>query len=112
MAKKKEINPFRVAKQYLWDGKGDYLSQYKTVYMCICHAITDAVGYGSKVGRQARGMIERRLGDCNTVADWLGRETRVVSSINKRHLTYKNIQFFRHRWLDHLADEWDRGVRT
>lgn len=104
--KRKPRNPFREAKKYLWDGKRDMT---KTPYICYAlKRLARAHPLMEPAVVTARRMVEQRLGRCLSVSEWVYSNW----TIQQRYKTSRNIQFFRHRWLDYLADEWDKGVRV
>lgn len=111
----KETNPFRLAKPFLWDGKfGTKPSGYQgNSPRYICWALeTVRIRYSSRLinynVHAAKGMVLGRMEGEDTIGLWLQHKT----NIDPDFLTHENQQFFRHRWLDHLAEEWDKGVRT
>lgn len=97
-------NPFRDAKKYL---RKDENSNGE---LFICYAINIAMIHRKVKTSQyllAQQIVMSRLGGCTSVSDWL----RTHPDVNNHDLTIDNRQAYRHRWLDHLADEWDKGVR-
>lgn len=100
--KKAKRNPFREAKRFLWNGVD---REKGREVQFICWALEE-IGWVSGTA-QAKRMVENRLGGLSTVSSFLWNHKQV----RRKQLTSKNVQFYRHRWLDHLADEWDRGVR-
>ena len=100
----KGINPFKEAKQLLWDGK-----EFDGGYEFICHAIEQAADMGKISPAQkfiAQKMVSDRLPVGDTVVCYLRR-----LNIKPELITNENVQFFRHRWVEHLAKEWEEGVR-
>lgn len=102
VTKKAKRNPFREAKRFLWDGTN---SQTGIQVDYICWALEE-IGWVSGTA-QAKRMVESRLGGLSTVFSFLWNHKQV----KRNQLTPLSVQTYRHRWLDHLADEWDRGVR-
>lgn len=107
----KEANPFRLAKKYLAHTLHDEHREGKQEF--ICHALKDVWAAGEckvKTCNLAKAMVLARLRPYGTVNCYV-LSLRETEAIKPHHAIYRNIQFFRHRWLDHLADEWDQGVR-
>lgn len=122
----KPFNPFRAAKPYLWDGSR--IESYGTVILknSICNAITEAreqlLIWGVPEGKCdpqelrelrlatkiAQNMINNRLGDYAYAGSWL---LDWLEENGQPPATVEQIQQWRHAWLDHLANEWDEGIR-
>ena len=105
----KTTNPFRIAKRYLWNGTMRQIDTNKTEY--ICHALRDACYY-KKLDHntcvEATRIVSNRLGGAHkSVGRWLRENYPEFRSL----YTNENVQFYRRRWLDHLAKEWDKGIR-
>lgn len=94
-------NPFREAKQFLWNGNGPRGARQEEF---ICWALEEIRWVTGTA--QAKRMVENRLTGYSTVVSYLWDRPEVKN----KDISCKTVQFFRHRWLDHLADEWDRGV--
>ena len=73
-------------------------------YICsaIAHTQYDSHNLMRPAAYAARNVIMDRLG-YRTVERYLIYKVGVP----KKHLTDKNIQAFRHRWLDSLIEEFD-----
>jgi hypothetical protein len=101
MKLRKTSEAFRVAKNYLNKGNQD-----KTDY--ICAAIGDAEDdklVTIKAANHARWVIGSRLRDNATVTSWLKEQgfiPRYQNSYNN-----KQVQAYRHRWLDALIKEFE-----
>ena len=106
----KEANPFRLAKKHLARTIDDEKHGKKEF---MCHALRKVWTTGECNGAaftMAKRMVIFRLDDHYTVNGYVDRLAD-AKKIKQRHVTYQNIQFFRHRWLEHLAKEWDKGIR-
>ena len=100
MKMKKTSEVFRVAKLYLNRGNED-----KTDY--ICGAIGDAERaklVTRKAADRARDTIGTRLRDNVTVTSWL--KDRGFVPINQDPYNNKQVQKYRHRWLNALIKEF------
>jgi hypothetical protein len=85
---------FKQAKAHLWHGnQKDYLDC--TSYICFAIKRSHHPLYP-----EARHLVESRLGGHGTVVGYLNN---IVT--NRRSLTHKNVQTFRHLWLDSLIKE-------
>jgi L-amino acid N-acyltransferase YncA len=102
----------RAAKRYLWDGTGGwdrYLHDLvNRVY--ICDAIRKAY-YEEEITRKAMRtatkLIMTRLGPCVSVGQWLDQNVGYRVRFGKGHNAYhKQVQAYRHRWLDALIIEY------
>lgn len=80
----------------LWNGKGKQGNQK----FYICNAISAVARYPDHW--PAKIEIQRRLGRYNTVSLWLYNEAKIPH----RLLTDKNLQVYRHRWLQSLIAEF------
>jgi hypothetical protein len=87
------------AKQYLWDGVTPYSGE--SFFICITLTRVPYGGHGFKV-RALQKEIERRLDGEVSVRDWL----RDKAGVPRSELTQKNVQAYRHRWVDHLIEEY------
>lgn len=76
----------------------------------ICYALANVAGqappkspllYGS---RMARTVIQKRLHPCVNVTHWLVQR----GLIDALRPNYSDIQTYRHRWLDHLIEEFSK----
>lgn len=94
-----KYNPFRAAKRFLNGGPTGHGS---TGFICI--ALADAGEYDNreKLAEKAVRHVMRMLAEHATVNQYL-------EALGIEH-TYAEIQRFRHRWLDHMADQWDQGL--
>jgi len=55
-------------------------------------------------GDRLRLIIRQRLSECEYVQEYLKHELKIP----KKLLTVKNVQEFRHRWLDALIEEFSQ----
>lgn len=102
-------NPFREAKPHLASTIQEIRIEGKTEY--ICQAVMDAYEAGQITCGQAllaKDLVMARIYPHGSINHWLRRDGNGIPPTEK---TFTNTQFFRHRWLDHLADEWDQGIR-
>jgi len=97
----------REAKKGLWWGNScvpdSYASYIETSYVCIA---IDRAGVRTGHSYLARNLRERlriRLGKHDTVLGWLRYEVGVPEA----HITGRNVQAYRHRWLDALIAEYE-----
>jgi len=105
MASKRQIaKAFKAAKKYLWKGE---INGPGTSY--ICFALSKAEDNGDITQEQsdcACDVISERLGGTYaTVPSWL-RERIGARAFNK--VTFKQIQAYRHAWLDQLIKEFSK----
>ena len=94
---------FAAAKQYLWDGVGEF-PKSKSSYICI--AIQNACnkqGISVKVQIACTLVISSRLGGDYTLRSWL-----LTQGICEEDLTEALIQAHRHAWLDLLIKEFSK----
>ena len=98
------MNPFRKAKPFL--GMGDEMYNKSS---CICNALDDASTRTQlRHFNNAVDMVMSRLGGFNFASKWI---KLWCEKNGQPEPTITQIQEWRHRWLDHLADEWDAGIR-
>jgi hypothetical protein len=97
---------FAKALDHLWNGKSGGIRQ--TEY--ICHAIDRttfniAAPATERGADAARKIVSTRLGRGRaTVGEWLEDVAKVPYS----QLTYENVQAYRKRWLESLAQEFSK----
>lgn len=90
------VKALRRAKEHLWDG----VSPYGRGTSYICFAID---GGKSPFGKEdAKDIVMDRIFPNGSVGGYLVDKLRIP----KRQLTQKNIQTFRHLWLDELIREF------
>lgn len=102
----------RCAKAYLWDGKGGWDSYaydlYKQVY--ICDSIRRAYHeeeITQKAMRTATKLVMSRLAPDVSVGSWLHNNVGYKIKYGNKHNAYhRQIQAYRHRWLDALIIEY------
>ncbi len=92
-------NPYYAAKRYLRTYQ-ESPSRYKKTH--ICNALKAAydlrcISYSAL--QECRWHISQMLGEHYALESW------VEANITKCEVD--DIQEYRHRWLDHLAKEWD-----
>lgn len=93
---------FKASKKYLYSGVGQLRRRQRTH---ICYAIEQAYVFDPRLedaGLTAKMIISSRLGKSATVTSWLNKQKEV----NPADLIRKNIQAYRHRWLDVLIKEF------
>ena len=101
MKLEKTSEVFRVAKMYLNKGNQD-----KTDY--ICQAIGTAEYdklVTSKAANRAARIINKRLDGNMSVTSWL--KDRGFIPINQDPFNNKQVQKYRHRWLNALIREFE-----
>lgn len=101
MKLKKTSEVFRVAKMYLNRGNQD-----KTDYICAaigCAEYDNLVT--SRAADRARRVIDLRLYDNATVTSWL--KDRGYIPIRQDPNNNKQVQKYRHRWLNALIKEFE-----
>ena len=103
----------RAAKRYLWDGTGGwdrYLHDLvNRVY--ICDAISKAY-YEEEITRKAMrtatALVTKRISPSGSVGQWLQANVGYRVKFGKGHNAYyKQVQAYRHRWLDALIEEFN-----
>lgn len=101
----------RVAKQYLWDGTGgwDRYLHDPTMRVYICDSIRKAY-YEEQITQKsmntATALIMGRLAPHCSVGRWLEINMGYRAQFGRRHNEYhKQVQAYRHRWLDALIEE-------
>lgn len=57
---------------------------------------------------RARAHVERMLGDNTSVGGWLQSNVPAFKTADPS-IAHDLMQAFRHRWLSHMADQYDRG---
>ena len=104
VSNKQIADVFRAAKKHLYM-PGSRCRGDASRYICI--AIYDSY-YGSgpvpSIYWKAKNIVMQRLSRCISVHTYL----REVVKVPEKLLTDKNIQTFRHRWLDSLIEEFDK----
>ena len=93
----KSSEKLRRAKKLLWDGVSPCA---RGLEGHICLALDKAVGWKKSSG--LRLVIMSRLRPYEGVRTWL----REVVGVPWDQLTDENVQAYRHRWLDHLINEY------
>jgi len=101
----------RAAKRYLWDGTGGWVrylyDPVMRVYICdsIRKAHYDEL-ITQKAMRTATALIMGRLGPHVSVGQWLQANVGYRVKFGRGHNAYhKQVQAYRHRWLDALIKE-------
>ena len=103
------VNPFGMAAQFLWDGKRK-LTYRDNKWVSIGCALDMALRM--KKISPAQHFICKRMVTARLRGHMVNAWLRHQPGVERKHLTKKNVQFFRHRWLDQLAKEWAEGVRS
>lgn len=101
-------NPFRAAIPYLWDGVScrGYTLVARESYICIAiSAARDNGDCSYSAMKDAEARIHKCLNKWQTVYCWLYSNVPEA----RKDLTHQRVQEYRHRWLNHLADQWDKG---
>lgn len=91
----------REAKNVLWDGRSSY--RVGVTIQHICYAIT--LTSDSRKALKLRREIRRVLGGCHSLYQWLGKHAGVPEEL----LTERNMQEYRHRWLDELIRIYEKA---
>ena len=105
---------FKQAKTRLWDGQANWIDGE----MYICHAIDDVAwgnglytssGYHDRLSapyNRAKKIIQQRIHPHMSLEDWaLDNVKGSWRTINKND-SCKQMQAYRHRWLDALIKEY------
>jgi hypothetical protein len=98
---------FRAAKEHLWNGSGD--NDVLPTYICFALARIGsppncwALGMrGTPAVRAATEIVMSRIAPETVLSDWVLNNVRP----HKSELTRANMQQYRRRWLDALAEEF------
>lgn len=103
---KVSVEAFKRAVRYLDNGTDVVQSYGSNTH--ICWAIAQSRGRGEiseKMYWSARCEISKRLDGHSSVEGWL----RDVAKIPNRMLTRKNLQAYRHAWLQSLIKEFSKN---
>ena len=96
---------FISAKNNLSSGCHDENREYLSPYICGALALAD--DHTVVVRKVAKDVIEKRLGRCHTVTKWLYHNGYLTNdSFDADGERAKQIQLYRHRWLDSLIKEF------
>ena len=99
MKNAKFVEALKYAKNRLWNGRGKRFSgrqgTLKQYYIC------NALAHATHSSYALRRLIHQRLGDSITVEDWLEGIGVPLDQLND-----KNLQEYRHRWIDELIKEF------
>lgn len=100
---------FKQAKKYLWDGEVGSMRMEHSPY--ICHAISD-VGY--IYGRhyhtpyeRAKRFIQFSIAPHYDLENWVRANVRGSYKVLNKAGGAKQLQAYRHRWLDSLIEEFE-----
>ena len=96
---------FKAAKRHLQGPcrRGEELT--KTHMICYALNQSERRGQASrKTIDAAKRVIMRRLSPCFSCGTWLQN----TQGVPARHLTFNNLQAYRHRWLDALIEEFSQ----
>ena len=99
---------FKEAVQYLWSGNGDYADTPGCRYICLTFDYTSA---SAATRRACERLIEKRLGSCASVEEWLEANRCIPRYFSESDLVgnlWPNIQAFRKAWLLKLAEEFSQ----
>jgi hypothetical protein len=91
----------RKAKNHLNDGLWGVPG--RKTYICFAISVADQYRE-SRAAKAAQKMIHSRIKGHGTVDAWLW----AVAKIPKRQMTRRNVQAYRHRWLDALIAEFSK----
>lgn len=101
MKLRKTSEVFRVAKKYL--NRGD---QDKTDYICAAIGWAEEDNWVTwKASMRARQVLESRLQDNVSVTGWL--KDRGYIPMRQDPYNNKQVQRYRHRWLNALIKEFE-----
>lgn len=100
------VEALQEAKKILWDGN---LRKGTEKFICIC--LEDVRQQNPQLnagGMLAQGIVQSRVtessGGFSTIENYLAK----VLNINYETLDQRDIQEFRHRWVDHLIAEFSQ----
>ena len=99
---------FKEAAQYLWSGNGAYANTPGCRYICLTFDYTSA---SAATRRACERLIEKRLGSCASVEEWLKVNRCIPRNLDDRYPSgnlWPKIQAFRKAWLLKLAEEFSQ----
>ena len=100
---------FKEAVQYLWSGNGAYANTPGRRYICLTFDYTSA---SAATRRACERLINKRLGSCASVEEWLEANKCIPRHFNESDLVGGNlwpeVQAFRKAWLLKLAEEFSQ----
>lgn len=99
---------FKEAVQHLWSGNGAYADAPGSRYICLTFDCTSA---SAATRRACERLIEKRLGSCASVEEWLEVNKCVPRNFNESDLVgslWPEVQAFRKAWLLKLAEEFSQ----
>ena len=103
---------FKEAAQYLWSGHGNHAHMPGYRYICFTFGCTSA---SVATRRACERLIEKRLGSCASVEEWLEVNKCIPASTSGGPLQgnlWPKIQVFRKAWLLHLAEEFSQPLKV
>jgi len=99
---------FKEAAQYLWSGNGAYADMPGYRYICVTFDNTNA---SAATRRACERLIDKRLGSCASVEEWLMVNDHIPQTSDERNPVgnlWPKIQAFRKAWLLKLAEEFSQ----
>lgn len=106
----------RLAKEYLWDGTGRKPPIAKTTAICFAISIATSRLCSCKSDKESREIVKkaRRIRNKIQTALSAGRQNHYVvrtwlqleKEVPAKLLTNKNMQIYRHRWLDKIIADY------
>jgi hypothetical protein len=99
---------FRAAKRRLWDGRLDGRGD---AYICLALASAKYSGeISGHAARWAEEVVMSRISPDNTVANWLRHNAGVDPEVAV--IPPRDLQAYKHRWLDALIEEFSTKDET
>jgi L-amino acid N-acyltransferase YncA len=108
----KTSGALRCAKKYLWDGTGGWDKYLHDLHgrVYICDSIRKAYHEEEitrKAMRTATALVMKRISPNGSVGQWLQANVGYRVKFGKGHNAYyKQVQAYRHRWVDALIEEF------
>ena len=103
---------FKEAAQHLWPGNGAYADTPGCRYICLTFDYTRA---SAATRRACERLIEKRLGSCASVEEWLKVNHCIPRNFNESDLVgslWPEVQAFRKAWLLKLAEEFSQPLKV
>ena len=103
---------FKEAAQHLWSGNGAYADTPGCRYICLTFDYTRA---SAATRRACERLIEKRLGSCASVEEWLKVNHCIPRNFNESDLVgslWPEVQAFRKAWLLKLAEEFSQPLKV
>ena len=101
---------FKQAKKYLWDGEVGIMRMEHSPY--ICHAIEDVAVHNAHQSyymqyTHAKRIIRQRIAPHYDLENWVRANVRGSYKVLNKAGGAKQLQAYRHRWLDSLIEEFE-----